>query len=330
MTHSEESISRRKFLERAGACAAGASVLGLASCSSSPDTPAGKTASTLPVRTLGKTGLEVSLLTFGGGSQFLMNEDGDWEPILERAVAEGITLFDTASTYRWGATMSSEERFGRILPAYRDRILLSTKFNERDPDAAKAEIEQSLKWLKTDYVDILMIHSVEESEDLDAFEKGMYQEMLKLKEQGVARFIGFSSMNSAQRSRELLERLDLDVALLAMNPTKYGDFAETALPVAREKNVGVLAMKVMRDIVGKDATPTELLQYAWTQEGVATAAVGHYGMKVFEENLQITRDFTSVKTASLDHRELERRLAPLAGPHQLCWARPGYRDGDWA
>jgi aryl-alcohol dehydrogenase-like predicted oxidoreductase len=256
----------------------------------------------------------------------LRNDDGDWEPLLERAVQLGINLFDTSYTYQWKASMTSEERFGRILPAYRDRIILSTKFNSRDADGARREFEKSLSRLKTDHVDILMIHSIEESEDLGALERGPYREMVKLKEQGMARFIGFSSMNSAGKSRELLERLDLDVALLAMNPTKYGNFAETALPAARAKNVGAIAMKVMRDIVGTAATAGELLRYAWTQKGVATAVVGHYGMQVLEENVRLAREFGEAPRAP-DRTALERRLAPLAGPHRLCWARPDYFDG---
>ena len=320
-------ISRRTFLERAGICAASvAPLLTMSSCaqpSKETETPG----AALPARTLGKTGLRVSILSFGGGSQFLRNDDGEWEPLLERAVQSGVTLFDTASTYKWKASMTSEERFGRILPAYRKQIILSTKFNMRDVAGMKKEFEQSLSYLRTDYVDILMIHSVEESEDLAAFEKGPYREMVRLKEQGAARFIGFSSMNSADKSREILENLEIDVALLAMNPTKYGDFVERALPAARAKNVGVLAMKVLRDIVGPDASAEELLQYAWTQEGVATAAVGHYGMSVFEENLRLAKEFGMPQHAPLDRQALERRLAPLAGPHRLCWARAGYRDG---
>jgi len=181
--------------------------------------------------------------------------------------------------------------------------------------------------MKTDYVDILMLHSVEPSEDLSAFEKGAYREMVKLKEQGLARFLGFSSMNSAQKSKELIEKLDLDVVMLAMNPTKYGDFAKVTLPAARKKNMGILAMKVMRDIVGKEASAKELLHYAWTQEGVASALVGHYGMDVLEENVRLAREFGTTGKVIVDNRTLERKLAHLAGPHTLCWVRPGYFDG---
>ncbi|MBC8181528.1 aldo/keto reductase [candidate division KSB1 bacterium] len=314
-------ISRRDFLKQSSAGIIGLSSIGFFSLCKQ------QKFDKMPMRTLGKTGLEVSILSFGGGSQFLKNKDGDWESILEKAVESGINFFDTSSGYQWGASMSSEERFGRILPKYRDNIIISTKFESRKPDEAKKEIERSLKHMRTDYIDILMIHSIEPSEDIAVLEKGVYKMMNQLKDEGVVRFIGFSCMNSSQKSKELIEKLDIDVALLAMNPTKYGDFAEVALPAANKKNVGVIAMKVMRNIVGKEATPGELLQYAWTQPGVATSMIGHFGRETLLENIRIVNKFVSEKKVEINRKTLETRLSHLAGPHVLCWARPGYHDG---
>lgn len=280
----------------------------------------------MPTRILGKTERQVSLLSFGGGSQFLKNKDGDWEVLLERAVELGINYFDTSADYRYGASMTGEERYGMILPKYRERILLSTKVNSRDPDEAAKEFEQSLKRLKTDHVDFLMIHGIKPSEDIAALEKGLYKKMLEFKAQGMARFIGFSCMDSAEKAKELIETLELDVAMLAMNPTKYGHFAEIALPAAREKNLGVIVMKVMRDIVGKDAEAKELLGYGLSLEGGATAMIGHYGMDILEENVRLVKEFTAKKVV-VDCQGLEKRLAHLAGPHALCWARDDYYDG---
>jgi predicted aldo/keto reductase-like oxidoreductase len=151
--------------------------------------------------------------------------------------------------------------------------------------------------------------------------------LVKLKEQKAAHFIGFSSMNSAAKSKMLIERLDFDVTLLAMNPTGYGDFAKVALPSAAEKHMGVAAMKVMRGLAGTKATPRELLNYAWTQPGVGTALVGHYGSNVLEENIRLAEQFSPKGMSASNRRLLERRLAREAGPHTLCWARPDYFDG---
>jgi predicted aldo/keto reductase-like oxidoreductase len=136
-------------------------------------------------------------------------------------------------------------------------------------------------------------------------------------------------MDSAERSREAIEELEFDVALLAMNPTRYGGFVTETLPAARSKNVGVLAMKVMRDIVGEAATPDELLRYALSQDGVASALIGHHGMTVLQENIEIVRAATAPDAGmgSAERGHLESRLAALAGPHALCWARTDYTDG---
>ena len=314
-------LSRRDFLKKTSTGVAAVSAAGLAGACSS--TKAGG----VPKRTLGKTGLEISTLTFGGGSMFLKNPDGEWEAHLEKAIQAGVNMFDTAAPYKWGAAMSSEERFGKILPQYRDKIHISTKFDSRTPDDAMKEIEASLKALNTDYIDILMMHSVEKSEDLDAFGDGIYKMLVTLKEQGVAKYIGFSSMNSAEKSRDLINRYDVDACILAMNPTTYGNFAKVALPAAKEKNVGVIAMKVMKNIVGKEATPEELIKYVLSQDGVTSGVIGHVGMETLVDNIRIVTEYAKTEMAHHERAEIEQRLAHLAGPHALVWARPDYYDG---
>lgn len=326
MIENNNCLDRRRFMGKSlltitTACSA----CTLSSCATNQNFGAAHNG--IPRRELGKTGLQVSVLGFGGGSQFLKNEDGAWEPLLQRAVDAGINFFDTSAGYQWGASMTSEERYGKILSPYRKKIILSTKCDKRNPDKALKDFERSLERMQTDYVDILMIHSIEDSEDLDALEKGLYPALVKLKEQKAVRFIGFSCMNSAPKAKLLLERLDFDVALLAMNPTGYGDFAKVALPSATQKQTGVAAMKVMRGLVGTKATAQELLGYAWNLPGVATAMVGHYGADPLEENIRLARQISSIKTTASNHSDLERRLAKEAGPHTLCWARADYYDG---
>jgi uncharacterized protein len=307
-------ISRRGFLQHS---AAGLGALGALAST-------GTAGPVIPRRVLGRTGLEVSILSFGSGSNFLKNKDGVWEPMIENAFKAGINLFDTSSAYQWSSAKSSEERLGDVLPKYRKEIILSTKIETREVAAGLKEFERSLQRMKTDYVDILLIHSIEPSEDVSALEKGLYKELIRLKEAGAARFIGFSSMNSAEKSKEVLEKLPVDVCILALNATKYGNFGQIALPVARAKNVGVIAMKVIRG-VEETATVPELLQYVWRQPGVASAVIGHVGMKNLEQNIQTAAGFR--EETRFDCKELEARVAHLAGPHALPWARPGYRDG---
>ncbi len=86
-------------------------------------------------------------------------------------------------------------------------------------------------------------------------------------------------------------------------------------------------MKVMRNLVGEDATAEELFEYAWTQKGVASAVVAHYGMKPLKENIKLARKFNISAQSSLKRSELEGRMSKYAGPQTLCWAQPGYKDG---
>lgn len=325
-------ISRRKFIQSSSTAVVTISASGLITPFLSGEGKKHK----IPLRKFGNTGLDVSILSFGAGTQFLQNNDGEWEKILEAAVEGGINLFDTAPSYCAskfyqigdGKSLdSSEERFGQILPSYRDKIILSTKLETRDPNKAKTELEGSLKRMKTDHVDILLIHGIGKSDSIIEIEKGLYKTMLGFKESGMVKLIGFSCMQDAQHGAEMLDKLDFDVILLAMNATKYGGFAETVVPVAEKKNTGILAMKIMRDIVGKAATPKELLAYAWSQKTVSSALVGHHGLETLADNIRLAKEFDPNQLAELDKKALETRLAGLAGPHALCWANHGYRDG---
>jgi len=271
------------------------------------------------------------MLSFGGGSQFQKNKEGEWQNLLEEAVKRGVNLFDTAPSYSdfndGGTVLGSDQKFGVILSKYREKVLISTKLETRDPKKVREELKESLSRLKTDYVDILQLHGINDQDNVDELEKGAYKVMQELKKEGIARFIGFSSMSSAAKSQEMLEKLDVDVALLAFNPTMYGNYWDTALPAARKQNSGVMAMKVYRNLVGEEATPEELFEYGLSLEGVHTVLVGHVGVKQLKENVKVAQKYAANQLAYVDHAELEARLAQFAGPHKLCWAHPDYTDG---
>ncbi len=344
-------ISRREFVKKTATGVAGfmGGAWGLASSCNNPDAPTadeklplkapvgdpnrnpgapGHSAhhDLLPRRVLGKTGLEIAMLAFGGGSQFLKNEDGKWQPLMQRALELGVNYFDTAFNYN-----GSEERYAEILAPIRDQVYIATKFdgkkgNLRDVDVMMSELETSLTRLKTNYVDVLLIHDVNDGDTVSQIETSVFKQMQKLKDEGTVRFIGFSSMNSAQRSRDLIVNLDFDVVLLAMNPTNYGSYAEIALPAAKYKDMGILAMKVLRDLVGVAATAEELIHYVLDKEGVTTAVIGHYGVEKLEENAAIVSTYKPTRVDD-GYGELEERLRPYASPRALCWARPDYVDG---
>lgn len=333
----KDSISRRIFIQKsslaAGTLAAGSTLI--SSCSSDKSKRDENDNSNeqqplsgiIPTRKFGKTGDNIGILGYGGGSQFMKMPDGEWEPHMELALKTGINYFDTATSYGADTEKPSESRFSEILPPHRDKIILLTKIHERDPEKAKKEFEESLKRLKTDYVDILLIHAITDDDKLSDIAEGNYKLLEQFKAEKMVRHIGFSSMDSAERSKELIEQLDFDVTLLAMNPTNYGNFIDVALPAARKKNLGTIAMKVMRDIVNDYAGPKELLEYAWEKQGVHTAVVSMTGMDPLKQNIEIASNYTEGSQSSQLGHDLEKRLAPLGESQHLVYSKPGYYDG---
>jgi aryl-alcohol dehydrogenase-like predicted oxidoreductase len=185
-------MSRREFLERSGlAVAAGAVAVVPAS---SPRAAGDDAAATkLPHRTLGRTGVQVSILAFGCGSRFLVYPEGQASAVLERAIDSGIDYFDTAVDYGNG---ESETRVGRVMATRRKDVFLATKvpMRSRTRDAALREVEASLKRLRTDHLDLLHLHGLGDEADLARIESsdgalGLYE----LREQKVTRFIGMTS-----------------------------------------------------------------------------------------------------------------------------------------
>jgi aryl-alcohol dehydrogenase-like predicted oxidoreductase len=255
-------LSRRQFMQ----AAAGAAVI--------PALGAGA-AATLPTRTLGKTGILVSILGFGSGSRFLMYADEEKAlAALSRALDLGITYIDTAHSYGDG---KSEERIGRLMPERRKQITLATKLSARTADDARRQIELSLKRLQTDHLDVLHIHALSGPEDLTAIEKpdGVLKALYEARDQKITRAIGITCHAAPVALKSALERHDFDCTQMALNaamarmaegqggmkatPMAEGGFEELALPVAIRKKMGIIAMKVFAQdqIVG--AAPIEKL-----------------------------------------------------------------------
>jgi uncharacterized protein len=303
-------LSRRQFIT----AAAGAAVI--------PSLGAAA-AARLPTRTLGKTGIEVSILGFGSGSRFLMYADEDKAlTALSRALDLGITYIDTAHSYGDG---KSEERIGRLMPERRKQITLATKLSARTADDARRQIELSLKRLKTDHLDVLHIHALSGPEDLTAIEKpdGVLKALYEARDQKTARAIGITCHAAPAALKSALERHDFDCTQMALNaamarmaegqggmkatPMTEGGFEELALPVAIRKKMGIIAMKVFAQdqIVG--AAPIEkLLAYSLSLP-VSLASVGMPKPEFIERNIDLARAFTPMSDA--DRRRLTESIA---------------------
>ena len=201
----------------------------------------------IPRKSLGKTGIEVSILALGGviGMQLPPSADHDPAAIAEAALDLGITYFDTAPSYNSG---QSETNYGQVLARRRQEVFLACKTGDRSHDGTMRSVEQSLKRLRTDHLDLLQIHGVSSKDDLPAWGKptGVVTALQKLREQKVTRFIGVTGHDNAEMLRLAIEMYEFDTLLTTLNPTSHRrPFREELLPAANRKKMGVIAMKVM-------------------------------------------------------------------------------------
>ncbi len=288
-------LSRRQFIQAAAAGAAVVPALGAA------DAPG------LPTRPFGKTGMQVSILGFGSGSRFLMYDEDRALEALTRALNLGITYIDTAHNYGNG---KSEERIGRILPEWRDKVTVATKLGARQGDEAKRQIELSLKRLRTDRLDVVHIHALSGPEDLAKAEApgGVLKALYEARDQKIVRAVGISCHAAPAALKTALERHDFDAVQMALNaagarmadapggmkatPMAEGSFEELALPVAVRKNLGIIAMKVFAQEQILDAAPVEkLLAYSLSLP-VSLASLGMPKLEFIDRNVELARAFT--------------------------------------
>ncbi len=306
-------FSRRKFLERL--------TLGTAATAGLPllhkvGSALPGTAQRLPHRVLGRTGASVSILTFGCGSRFLMYEDEDQAlAALHHALDLGIDYLDTAYAYGDG---KSEMRVGKLMAMRRKEVFLATKIPDRNYDDFMRRLEGSLKRLQVDQVDLLHIHSFGRADDLAKLEApdGALKGLLEAREQKMTRFIGITSHTDGAVMAQAIARHDLDCVQMTLNPTRNGRFEELALPAARQKNLGIVAMKVAGQefLLGDEAGKSHidaLLRYSMSLP-VATAVVGMPRVEFIELNVEIARKFSPLEENEME--KLRRALAPSREP----------------
>src|SRR5689334_16613598 len=269
-------------------------------------------AGSVPKRRLGMTGEMVSCIGFGSGTRFCSIESEDAaQALLEKAFASGINYFDTAGSYtRRGIERLSEKRLGIFTKARRRQVFLATKIDPRDRDGALRSVETSLKFLQTDYIDLIQIHSLNSSDDLERIGRpdGVLAAIEELKRQKVVRFVGITGHNDGAAMAEALRRHDFDTVLMALNAAQSANpvaqrkmtpipaFENSALPVAQQKNMGILSMKVMGQgmLVGTGAgraSAAHLLQFNLSQP-VASVVIGCEQLAPLEQNIQAAMNFT--------------------------------------
>lgn len=308
------SVSRRSFLE----------VTALGSLAAYCPAPATGATASLPTRVLGKTGVRVSILAMGGGSRYLQYKDEDRAiEAVQKALELGITYIDTSDDY--GNNHLSERRIGKALRGRQEPVFLATKLTHRDGAETARIVEQSLSALQRDHVDLIHIHSLTTEDDLARIEAkgGVLEQLQKLRDQKITRFIGITSHTDPSVLKMALERHDFDCTQMALNAALVGmksgkngmvpneaiktSFETAALPVANRKQMGVIAMKVFaQDALIGQATPEKLLHYSLSLP-VTTAVTGMPKFEHIEENVQFAKRFRPLPKSEM--RQLSRTLS---------------------
>jgi predicted aldo/keto reductase-like oxidoreductase len=284
----------------------------------------------LPTRILGKTGVAVPRIGIGCGSRFCSVQDPEKSlEILTSALDHGFYYWDTANNYITGKVIS-EERLGLVLKDRRSEVFLASKVEERTYDGAMRQLEESLRRLQTDHLDIYQIHQVESLEDVDRIgsRDGVLKALHKLKDEKVTRFIGYSGHLSAEAMTAMVNRYDFDTMLIALNHYEEvkGDMEKRAIPAAAAKNMGVMVIKVIRPretVPG--IVPEELIRYALTLEHVDAAVIGTDSLEVVRKNAELLKNFQTMSPDEL--RGMKARLAPFRSGRHLPWMHPDYTDG---
>ncbi len=256
--------------------------------------------------------------------------------ILNHAIDNGITYLDTAYSYGDG---KSETRVGKVMATRRKDVWLATKIPDRTRDEFMRRLEGSLKRLQTDHVDLLHIHSLGSAEDLAKIEatNGAMKGLLEAREQKMCRAIGMTSHTSGEVMAQAIQHNDLDCVQMALNASQNGRFETTALPAARAKNLGIIAMKVTGQeyLLGTEPGKTDigsLLRYSLSLP-VTAAVVGMPRQEMLDENIEMARNFSPFEEADMERLRnhlqpsrdgLEKRLTghhdgPTIEPH-LFWA----------
>ena len=305
-----EDTSRREFLTRA---AAGATIASLAESvlaqTSSPSSTG------MPTRVLGRTGERVSIVCLGGWHLGSIQDDAAAIRLVQTAVDEGLTFMDNCWDYHDGR---SEELMGRGLEGRRDEAFVMTKNCERDYAGSMRCLEDSLRRLRTDRIDLWQFHEMVYDNDPDwVFEKGGIKAALEAKKHGKVRFIGFTGHKDPKIHLKMLGKPhDWYTAQMPINvlDAHYRSFQKEVVPVCLQKNVGIIGMKGFGggDGIARNAglSAAEAYRYALSQP-VASQVVGMVSLDQLRENVGLARAFKPMPEA--ERTALVEKVREVAG-----------------
>ena len=289
----------------------------------------------LPTRKLGKTNLDVTLFTMGSGSAGV-NYDMV-EVVIESAVQGGCRFFDTARAYGNG---DREKQFGKYLTSkYRNEIVLLSKSTAKDAENLNRDLETSLEALQTDYIDVYLMHAINSVEDVDErLNNGVFDAMLKAREKGLIRHIGFSGHYDPDANIHLLNKnlSEIEVMMCPVNPVDQlqKSFVLNVLPVAAEKNIGVIAMKVFggggltgqpirwgghrgeerESVIPELLSVKEALYFAWSLP-ISTTTLGCSSIEQVKTDIAYLHSYAGMSESR--RKELTEKLRDVASRNNL-------------
>ena len=288
----KDSTTRREFLAQA---AAGVTLAALAQDVLATQSTASATG--LPTRALGRTGQQVSILCLGGWHIGSLKNDAEAIRIMHAAIAEGLTFFDNAWDYHDGG---SEDLMGRALAGgKRQQVYLMTKNCERDYEGSMRCLDDSLRRLRTDHIDLWQFHEIIYDSDPDwVFEKGGIKAAIEARKAGKVRHIGFTGHKDPRIHLAMLDKpFQWDTSQMPINvlDAHYRSFQKQVVPACLKRAVGVIGMKGFgggSGIAGKAGlSAAEAYRYALSQP-VASQVVGITSMEHLLQNVALARTFS--------------------------------------
>ena len=285
-------LTRRKFLETTAGTALATGLL--------PRVGSAETPKTVPYRTLGRTGEKVSCIGLGGYHLGLQGDEAESIRLIRAGLDEGVNFLDNCWDYNGG---QSEIRMGKALrDGYRQKAFLMTKIDGRTQAAAGQQIDESLRRLQTDRIDLLQFHEVIWESDPERIfaPKGGMEAVVAAQKQGKVRYVGFTGHKSPDIHLKMLnawlsQDLTPDTVQMPLNvmDAHFDSFEKKVLPVLVKHNIGVLGMKPMGDglvLKSKTAEAVECLHYALNLP-TSVVITGCNTLPILEQALKAARTF---------------------------------------
>jgi aryl-alcohol dehydrogenase-like predicted oxidoreductase len=292
----------------------------------------------MPTRNLGRTGHKVAIFSLGGQAALeRANNEAVAVQIVELALDLGVNYIDTSSIYG-GKERWSERYIGQVMKGRRSETFLASKTKERTRDESLRRLDESLKLLATDHLDLWQLHDIGVREDVEAvFGKGGAMEALvRARDQKIVRYLGVTGHYRPDALIEAIRRFPFDTILMAVNAADphHFSFQEQLLPLAVERQMGIIAMKLpARGRLLSGWTPPLLEEQQRSWEGaviaktpgvlsmreavyysltlpVSTVIVGCDSVEQLEQNVQLAREFTPLSAQQM--AGLAERARPVS------------------